>query len=97
MGSGTNSSESSSAKKKRGKAPLLFFGLILMGGIGVYVVTGGQPANLYGRITGGGGGYHQVTQHQSLSGEDGALEVELSLASFYRRLAGGENGATELS
>ena len=97
MGETTNSSETSSSKKKKGKGPLLFFGLILMGGVGVYVVTGGNPSTLYGRLTGGGGGgYHQVTQQQSLSGEDGALEVELSLASFYRRLGGG-NGSTELS
>ena len=97
MGETTNSSETSSSKKKKGKGPLLLFGLILMGGVGVYVVTGGNPSTLYGRLTGGGGGgYHQVTQQQSLSGEDGALEVELSLASFYRRLGGG-NGSTELS
>ena len=90
--------QSSKQKKKGGKGPLLFFGLILMGGVTVYVISSdGRYSTMFNRVGIGGGGYHQVTQQQSLSGEDGALEVELSLAKFYRRLAGGETNAAGLS
>ena len=89
-----SSGQSPKTKKKGGKGPLLFFGLVLMGGVTVYVISSdGRYSNILNRVGIGGGGYHQVTQQQSLSGEDGALEVELSLAKFYRRLAGGENNA----